>query len=91
MLQPQQLLQALLIELYQFTNNEEYKRIATEMLKELMSPKYRAELGKENHFLLKHSTGHYTHNSEIDTPINYADYYFLEAMLRYKKAFGAKS
>lgn len=76
-----------LIELYQFTQNEEYKRIATEMLKELMSPNYRAELGKDNHFLLRHSTGHYTHNSEIDTPMNYADYYFLEAMLRYKKAF----
>jgi unsaturated chondroitin disaccharide hydrolase len=80
-----------LIELYHFTQNEEYKRVATEMLKELMSPKYRAELGKENHFLLKHSTGHFTHNSEIDTPINYADYYFLEAMLRYKKAFGSES
>lgn len=76
-----------LIELYQFTNNEEYKRIATEMLKELMSPNYRAELGKDNWFLLRHSTGHYSHDSEIDTPINYADYYFLEAMLRYKKAF----
>lgn len=79
-----------LIELYQFTQNEEYKRIATEMLKELMSPNYLAELGKNNGFLLKHSTGHYSQNSEIDTPINYSDYYFLEAMLRYKKAFGDK-
>jgi unsaturated chondroitin disaccharide hydrolase len=79
-----------LIELYQFTQNEEYKRIATEMLKELMSPNYRAELGQDNWFLLRHSTGHYSHDSEIDTPINYADYYFLEAMLRYKKAFGEK-
>lgn len=80
-----------LIELYQFTQNQEYKRIATEMLKELMSPNYRAELGKDNWFLLKHSTGHYSQKSEIDTPINYADYYFLEAMLRYKKAFGSKA
>lgn len=78
-----------LIELYQYTPKEEYKEVATQMLKALMSPEYRAELGENNYFLLKHSTGHYSENSEIDTPINYADYYFLEAMLRYKNAFGS--
>lgn len=31
-----------------------------------------------------HSTGHMPHKSEIDVPINYADYYFVEALLRYK-------
>jgi unsaturated chondroitin disaccharide hydrolase len=77
-----------LIELYQFTKNKDYKEIAGKLLKCLMSPDYRAELGENNYFLLKHSTGHYTHNSEIDTPINYADYYFLEALSRYKKTFG---
>ena len=34
-----------------------------------------------------HSTGSLPHASEIDTPLNYADYYFLEALVRYKRAF----
>ena len=33
-------------------------------------------------FLLLHSTGNYPGNDEIDVPINYADYYYLEALLR---------
>ncbi len=37
------------------------------------------------YFILKHSTGALPNNSEIDTPINYADYYFLEAMYRLKQ------
>ncbi len=36
-------------------------------------------------FILKHSVGSLPHNSEIDVPLIYADYYFLEALLRYKK------
>jgi len=33
-----------------------------------------------------HSTGHKPANSEIDVPLVYADYYYLEALLRYSKA-----
>lgn len=43
---------------------------------------YRAKPGTTQGFLLLHSTGHLPGNSEIDVPINYADYYFLEALLR---------
>ena len=35
--------------------------------------------------LLLHSTGHHPNNSEIDVPIVYADYYYMEALLRLKK------
>jgi len=31
---------------------------------------------------LGHSTGSLPHHSEVDVPINYADYYYLEALLR---------
>jgi hypothetical protein len=32
-----------------------------------------------------HSVGHKPGKSEVNTPIVYADYYYLEALLRYKK------
>ena len=56
---------------------------AEAILKNLSSPAYMAKKGENHHFILMHSTGSLPHNSEIDTPINYADYYFLEAMKRY--------
>ena len=31
-----------------------------------------------------HSVGNLPGHSEIDVPLAYADYYFVEAMLRYK-------
>lgn len=43
---------------------------------------YRYEVGEGHGFLLKHSTGHRPANSEIDVPLNYADYYYIEALLR---------
>ena len=38
--------------------------------------------GENGNFLLKHGVGHRPNNSEIDTPLSYGDYYFLEAVLR---------
>ena len=43
---------------------------------------YAAAAGQNSHFLLMHSTGHLPMNIEIDAAINYADYYYLEALLR---------
>ena len=43
---------------------------------------YRAPYGTNGGFLLLHSTGHKPANSEVDVPLNYADYYYLEALLR---------
>ena len=52
-------------------------------LLELASPKYLAAPGELGGFLLKHSTGFYKKGSEVDVPLTYADYYFLEALWRY--------
>ena len=41
------------------------------------------EEGYQRGFILKHSVGHLPADSEIDTPLNYADYYYLEAIQRY--------
>ena len=43
---------------------------------------YRAEPGSHHGFLLLHSVGHHPADSEVDVPLNYADYYYLEAMQR---------
>jgi len=62
-----------------------YKTSAETMLKTLTSDEYLAEKGTNGGFLLKHCVGHIPQNTEIDVPLTYADYYFIEAMLRYKK------
>lgn len=63
-------------------NAEEYKEYADGIMKSLASPAYRAEPGKNGNFLLMHSVGSIPHNQEIDVPLNYADYYFMEALKR---------
>jgi len=62
---------------------EEYKNAAKKMLESLSSEKYQSR--NINSSLLLHSTGHYPHNSEIDASIIYADYYYIEALIRLKK------
>ncbi|WP_165830185.1 glycoside hydrolase family 88 protein [Flavobacterium hydrophilum] len=77
-----------LLELGQYTSGEEkqnYVDVAKTILKSLSGSKYRAQLGTNGGFLLMHSVGSIPHKSEIDVPLTYADYYFLEALLRYKK------
>ncbi|MGH7454633.1 MAG: glycoside hydrolase family 88 protein [bacterium] len=59
-----------------------YKSAADKILASLSSEKYLAKLGENANFLLMHAVGNKPSNSEIDAPIIYADYYFLEANLR---------
>jgi hypothetical protein len=66
-----------------------YRDFALEQLKSLSSPAYAAALGDNSHFLLMHSTGHLPANVEIDAAINYADYYYLEALMACR-ALGAQ-
>lgn len=78
-----------LMELSQFAGNggTKYKNAAKKILVSLSGP-YRSTLGENNNFLLKHSVGSFPNNEEIDVPLVYADYYFLEALMRYKKLSG---
>ncbi len=62
-----------------------WKELAIRQLRTLASPEYLAENGTNGGFLLKHSVGNMNKNSEVDVPLSYADYYFLEALLRLKK------
>lgn len=74
-----------LYELSTYLPGRGYKELADKVVESLSSPAYRAAIGENNHFLLMHSVGSIPHGHEIDVPINYADYYYLEALLRKKK------
>lgn len=63
----------------------EYLQLARRQLLSLSSPAYRAAPGTNGNFLLLHSVGSHPERKEIDVPLNYADYYYLEALLRYQK------
>lgn len=64
---------------------KDYKKDACFILDNLSSDKYRAEVGLNGDFILKHSVGSIPHNSEIDVPLVYADYYYVEALVRLMK------
>lgn len=70
-----------LFELASESHNPFYKQTANEILYNL-SHYYRSHLATHSGFLLLHSTGHKPAHSEIDVPIIYADYYYLETLLR---------
>lgn len=73
-----------LIELSTLTpDGKRYFDYARTILLSLSSPRYLAAKGTNNGFILMHSVGSLPNGSEIDTPINYADYYYLEALKRY--------
>lgn len=81
-----------LIELSTYTKDKvlakKYLEKAEGMLAELSSKKYQS--GTVNPAFLLHSTGHYPNKSEIDYSIIYADYYYIEALLRLKKLKSGK-
>jgi len=77
-----------LIELSGYVNaesKEKYLKVAETQLRSLASPAYMSKLGENGNFVLMHSAGSVPANSEVDVPLTYADYYFIEALLRYRK------
>lgn len=76
-----------LIELSEMVNpdsGEKYRQVAETQLRSLVSPSYMIRLGENGNFILKHSVGSLPGNSEVDVPLTYADYYFIEALMRYR-------
>ncbi|MEN8230001.1 MAG: glucuronyl hydrolase [Bacteroidota bacterium] len=69
----------------EINNKDKYFEVAVKILNSLASPRYLALEGKNRYFILNHSVGSIPHGVEIDVPLVYADYYFLEAFLRYSK------
>ncbi|WP_211329999.1 AGE family epimerase/isomerase [Deminuibacter soli] len=80
-----------LLELSTYADKKEgtkYWTAAESIIRSLSSAAYLAKEGENNNFLLMHSTGFFKANSEVDVPLTYADYYFVEALMRYKKLTG---
>lgn len=74
-----------LYELSTFSENGiEYRKAADKILESLQK-KYTSEKGDNYGFILQNSTGHKPKDSEVNVPLNYADYYYLEALLRKEK------
>lgn len=80
-----------LIELSTLTDDraaaDAYMRTARRQIGTLASDEYLAQPGENGFFLLKHSVGNIPANGEIDVALSYADYYFLEALVRYSRLF----
>lgn len=78
------------IELSQVDKSDDAARwleFAEVQIRSLTSPVYLAEPGTNGGFILKHSVGNHNKNSEVDVPLTYADYYYVEALTRLKKIY----
>jgi chondroitin AC lyase len=73
------------LSLYSGVKGKKYYDLAIQILHSLASANYIAAPGTNANFILKHSVGSIPHNGEIDVPLIYADYYFLEALNRYNQ------
>ncbi len=60
------------------------RAFAEDQIRSLSSPAYLAEPGTNGYFTIMHCVGHLPGNSEVDVPLSYADYYYVEALLRLK-------
>lgn len=69
---------------------EKYNVAAIHILQSLSSPAYLAESDTNCNFILMHSVGSIPHGEEIDVPLIYADYYYLEALMRYEDKIKGK-
>ncbi|MFP4844295.1 glycoside hydrolase family 88 protein [Winogradskyella sp. PE311] len=73
-----------LVELYGYTKNEAYLNYSKKVINSLKSNKYVLDTTIQAPFILDHSTGNWPKKDEMDEPIVYGDYYFLETLLRLK-------
>lgn len=78
---------AALLELstYPVKQGKRYFKAAERTLQSLSSDQYLAKPGHNGDFALMHATGNFMRGSELDNTLVYADYYFIEALLRYLK------
>ncbi|MEL4308211.1 glucuronyl hydrolase [Joostella sp. CR20] len=74
-----------LFELHKYVDEEnstKYLNYANDIMSSLASKEYFADYKTNEGFILKHSVGSIPHGTEIDAPLNYADYYYTEALIR---------
>lgn len=77
-----------LLELSQYVNikaGNKYLRKAEILIQNLSSDTYRSALGDNGGYILGHSVGALPFGSEVDVPLTYADYYYVESLIRYQR------
>lgn len=83
-----------MLELGSLCNNNQLKSkfhfLAFEIINTLSTEDYLAKKHRNGNFVLKHSVGFMHKNSEVDVPLTYADYYFMEALTRLKNMYSKK-
>jgi hypothetical protein len=73
------------------SDGAQYEAAADAILASLSSPAYQARSGEASGFLLKHGAGNVPKPDEVDVPLNYGDYYYLEANLRKLRILEART
>jgi len=71
-----------LYELAQYSKTGRLYRATADTILGNLTKYYRAPVGTNKGFILLHNTGGKPTNTEVDAPLNYADYYYLEALMR---------
>ncbi|WP_259310482.1 hypothetical protein [Bacteroides clarus] len=80
-----------LMELSTYSNQgEKYFDAGEKQLKSLSSSTYLAKPGMHKNFILMHATGNFLRNSKLDGSLSYADYYYIEGLLRYLQLLNGK-
>ena len=77
-----------LLELSLYVEGEEslnYIQNAEKMIMSLSKEPYKAAYEDNGGYILKHSVGSIPHETEVDVPLTYADYYYVEALVRYDR------
>ncbi len=77
-----------LIELSQLDPSDlapQWLALAEQQLRTLSSPEYLANEGEMGGFIIKHGVGHHQAGAEVDVPLTYGDYYYVEALMRMKQ------
>jgi rhamnogalacturonyl hydrolase YesR len=83
-----------LLELCRYVDTKtakQYIQTAETILNTLSTSQYKATIGANGGFILQHCVGHKPQGTEVDVPLTYADYYFIEAMRRYEGLFHSTS
>lgn len=83
-----------LLELSEYVGKKKsqaYLLAAEKMIASLSSPKYRASVGTNGGFILMHASGGVPGDVEVDVPLSYADYYYIESLMRYQNLKSNKS
>lgn len=73
-----------LVELYSYTNDETYLNYSKKVINTLETTNYILASDLEAPFILDHSFGDWSKKAEMNEPIVYGDYYYLQTLLRLK-------